>query len=84
MNGKIPQEIVKDPSGLARELLWRVKRELGQGTDVEPEPVASNGTLPLAYGADTKSKMENGQKGRNGRTMKMKVSRSRISGFDVS
>jgi F-box/leucine-rich repeat protein 10/11 len=25
---KIPSEIVKDPSGLARELLWRVHREL--------------------------------------------------------
>jgi F-box/leucine-rich repeat protein 10/11 len=30
---KIPHEIVKDPSGLARELLWRVKRELGHEVD---------------------------------------------------
>jgi len=30
---KIPHEIVKDPSGLARELLWRAKRELGHDVD---------------------------------------------------
>jgi hypothetical protein len=35
---KIPHEIVKDPSGLARELLWRVKRELGH--DVNQTAVA--------------------------------------------
>jgi hypothetical protein len=35
---KIPHEIVKDPSGLARELLWRVKRELGH--DVNQAAVA--------------------------------------------
>jgi hypothetical protein len=30
---KIPHEVVKDPSGLARELLWRVKRELGHNVN---------------------------------------------------
>jgi len=30
---KIPHEIVKDPSGLARELLWRAKRELEHDVD---------------------------------------------------
>jgi F-box/leucine-rich repeat protein 10/11 len=30
---KIPHEVVKDPSALARELLWRVKRELGHDVD---------------------------------------------------
>jgi F-box/leucine-rich repeat protein 10/11 len=47
---KVPAEVVKDPSGLARELLWRVQRELGHTTvkhEITPtapaEPVASNG-----------------------------------------
>lgn len=30
---KIPHEVIKDPSALARELLWRVKRELGHDVD---------------------------------------------------
>jgi hypothetical protein len=41
---KIPHEIVKDPSGLARELLWRVQRELGR--DVNHSAVAEALQLP--------------------------------------
>lgn len=38
---KIPSEIVKDPSGLARELLWRVHRELRHnGVKEESEALA--------------------------------------------
>lgn len=34
-NDRVPVE-VKDPSGLARELIWRVRRELGESEEVAP------------------------------------------------
>jgi hypothetical protein len=45
---KIPHEIVKDPSGLARELLWRVKRELGH--KVRPSRLSLNRNHGKIYG----------------------------------
>lgn len=51
---KIPHEIVKDPSGLARELLWRVKRELGH--DVDQAAVAEALQPPNTAKQSTQSK----------------------------
>ena len=83
VNGKIPQEIVKDPSGLARELLWRVKRELGQGANLNADNVSTNGSLPTAHsnGAEIKPKVENGPKARNIKKMKIVYPKSRTSDF---
>lgn len=83
VNGKIPQEIVKDPSGLARELLWRVKRELGQEVDLKVESEPTHGTLPpgQSNGVDAKLKAENGIKGRSIRKMKIVPPKSRTSAF---
>lgn len=33
VHGRVPSDLVKDPSGLARELKWRVERELGENPD---------------------------------------------------
>jgi F-box/leucine-rich repeat protein 10/11 len=43
---RIPQEVVKDPSGLAHELLWRVKRELGHDVDQAAVAEALPGSHP--------------------------------------
>lgn len=51
VSNKVPSEIVKDPSGLARELLWRVQRELKSSAvkeEITPpplptEPISHNG-----------------------------------------
>jgi F-box/leucine-rich repeat protein 10/11 len=51
---KIPHEVVKDPSGLARELLWRVKRELGDGAD--QVAISDAPALPISKQAASKPK----------------------------
>lgn len=83
VNGKIPQEIVKDPSGLARELLWRVKRELGEEADASTEKGSTNGILPSGQsnGFDIKPKVEQGSKARSIKRMRIVPSKSRTSAF---
>ncbi|AAW44468.2 conserved hypothetical protein [Cryptococcus deneoformans JEC21] len=51
VHDRIPGDIVKDPEGLAKELKWRVERELGalgllgeEASGVEAEEFKSNGT----------------------------------------
>jgi F-box/leucine-rich repeat protein 10/11 len=80
VHGKIPQEMVKDPSGLARELLWRAKRELGQEMTFSTEHIVSV-SEGQSNGTDIKPKIENGSKGRNVKKMKLAASRSRTSAF---
>lgn len=83
VNGKIPQEIVKDPSGLARELLWRVRRELGQETYINVDSVSTNGSLHAGQsnGVDQKPKVDNEIKGRNTKRMRVVPPKSRTSAF---
>lgn len=83
VNGKVPQEMVKDPSGLARELLWRAKRELGQGADLNADNVSRNGSLLTGQsnGVEVKPKVENGPKARHIKKMKTVNPKSRTSDF---
>ena len=53
---KIPHEVVKDPSGLARELLWRVKRELGHDVNQTAVAEALQPSQPTIKQAQTKQK----------------------------
>lgn len=43
IHGRIPSDAVKDPSGLARELKWRVERELPELVEVVQSKVETNG-----------------------------------------
>lgn len=84
VSGKIPQEMVKDPSGLARELLWRARRELGQiPTDDTPivndlaNGVAANGH----HDASGKVKVDVNSNGRKNKKLPIVSAKSRTSSF---
>lgn len=86
VNGKIPQEIVKDPSGLARELLWRVKRELGEDVDLKVESDKVKTSLrddPPEHvnGGAAKSKLDNATNARKAKKMRIIPSKSRTTAF---
>jgi F-box/leucine-rich repeat protein 10/11 len=84
---RIPSDVVKDPSGLARELKWRVEKELGESgsADREGEGVfvereqgqamekAGSAGLGLSAGKDRD----------RARKLKMKPTGSRTSGFNT-
>lgn len=39
VHDRVPAEMVKDPSALGRELLWRIKRELPKSKETEKKPI---------------------------------------------
>lgn len=51
IHGRIPSDAVKDPSGLARELKWRVERELPELVEVVQSKVETNGHAVPAVSA---------------------------------
>jgi F-box/leucine-rich repeat protein 10/11 len=84
---RIPSDVVKDPSGLARELKWRVEKELGEsgaadrageGVFVKTEKEqtvekAGSAGLGLSAGKDRD----------RAKKLKMKPAGSRTSGFNT-
>jgi len=62
INAGIPSEMTQDPAALARELRWRCKQALGEGSDDEADKP------PMTIAADArrvtrKRKLENGRAG---------------------
>ena len=55
---RVPHEVVRDPSGLARELLWRVRRQLGEDANESSSAVALPDCGALAKGASKSKKKE--------------------------
>lgn len=81
--GKVPQEIVKDPSGLARELLWRVRRELGEeADDVKPNilSISANGAATNGH-SQAKAEPKNGAVNRKTKKMRIIPAKSRTTSF---
>ena len=56
IHDRIPSEVVRDPSGLARELLWRVQRELPHLVDNGHAERLMNGKKPGKNGLIKKPK----------------------------
>lgn len=79
---RIPSDVVKDPSGLARELKWRVDREFGVNGGVNGDAAHGDG---VAEGRDSKpvaNAMKKEKEKEKVKRMRMKPVVSRTSGFD--